>query len=155
MQPNESGLGSTFPRLFKNAIGSGKGPEVSETPKVTPKFQHVRLLLAREKGHPSGSRREGYDLLVPLDQDGHLDAAEWKLHQAACRVRHFREAAEDRIGLLRRKPGGQWYFDYAEGERDNETGFKLGSEQFIAGEYVSVMSGGVMHTYQVAVVEKP
>jgi hypothetical protein len=133
-----------------------KGAEkVTEAPKITPKFRHVRLLLAREKGHPAGARDEGYDLLVPLDRDGHLDAGEWKQHQKACRVRHFRPALEDRIGLLRRKPGGQWYFDYAEGDNDNEIGFKLGAERFTVGEYVSVSSAGVMHTYQVAVVEKP
>jgi hypothetical protein len=124
-------------------------------PKITPKFRHVRLLLAREKDHPAGARDEGYDLLVPLDSDGHLDAAEWKRHQKACRVRHFRAAAEDRIGLLRRKPGGQWYFEHTGGDGDNEIGFKLGAERFTVGEYISVSSEGNMHTYQVAVVEKP
>ncbi len=122
---------------------------------LTSKFRHVRLLLAREKGRPSGDREEGYDLLVPLDPEGRLDAAEWKAHQAACRVRRFRAGEDDRIGRLRRKPGGQWYFDYVEGERDDEIGFRLGEERFVTGEYVSVGSGGVMHTYQVARVEKP
>lgn len=122
---------------------------------LTSKFRHVRLLLAREKGRPSGDREEGYDLLVPLDPEGRLDAAEWKAHQAACRVRRFRAGEDDRIGRLRRKPSGQWYFDYVEGERDDEIGFRLGEERFVTGEYVSVGSGGVMHTYQVARVEKP
>ncbi|APH74019.1 hypothetical protein [Aquibium oceanicum] len=122
---------------------------------LTPKFRHVRLLLAREKGHPDGDREEGYDILVPLETEGHLDPAEWKKHQDVCRVRHFRHGADDRIGRLRRKPGGQWYFDYAEGDRDDEVGFRLGEERFVTGEYVSVSSGGAMHTYQVARVEKP
>lgn len=122
---------------------------------LTPKFRHVRLLLAREKGHPDGDREEGYDILVPLETEGHLDPAEWKKHQDVCRVRHFRHGADDRIGRLRRKPGGQWYFDYAEGDRDDEVGFRLGEERFVTGEYVSVSSGGTMHTYQVARVEKP
>ena len=60
-----------------------------------------------------------------------------------------------RIGRLRRKPGGQWYFDYVEGERDDETGFHLGEERFVTGEYISIGHNGVMHTYQVARVEKP
>lgn len=122
---------------------------------LIPTFRHVRLLLAREKGHPSGDREEGYDLLVPLDPEGRLDAAEWKAHQAACRVRRFASGEADRIGRLRRKPGGQWYFDYAEGERDDEVGFRLGQERFVTGEYISVGSGVAMHTYQVARVEKP
>ncbi len=122
---------------------------------LTPGFRHVRLLLAREKGHPVGDTEEGYDLLVPLDEEGRLDAAEWKKHQEICRVRKFSDGEEDRIGRLRRKPGGQWYFDYVEGESDDEIGFRLGEERFVLGEYVSIGSGGTMHTYQVARVEKP
>jgi hypothetical protein len=129
---------------------------MTELKDLTPGFRAVRLLLAREKGHPEGERGEGYDLLLPLNKDGRLDAHEWKSHQAECRVRHFRADAEDRIGRLRRKPGGQWYFDYAEGERDDEIGFHLGDERFVPGEYVSIRSDdGVMHTYQVARVERP
>ncbi|MGO4833686.1 hypothetical protein AB4144_15580 [Rhizobiaceae sp. 2RAB30] len=122
---------------------------------LTPQFRHVRLLLAREKGHPSGDQDEGYDLLVPLDDEGRLDPAQWKAKQEFCRVRYFQTGQDDRIGRLRRKPGGQWYFDYAEGTRDDEIGFRLGEERFVPGEYVSIGKNGVMHTYQVARVEKP
>ena len=122
---------------------------------LTPKFRHVRLLLAREKGRPEGDREEGYDLLAPLDGAGRLDAAEWKTHQGLCRVRHFKAGEDDRIGRLRRKPGGQWYFDYAEGESDDEIGFRFGEERFVTGEYVSVGGGDALRTYQVARVEKP
>ncbi|EHK53277.1 hypothetical protein [Allomesorhizobium alhagi] len=122
---------------------------------LTPKFRHVRMLLAREKGHPVGDAEEGYDLLAPLDSEGRLDAAEWKLHQTACRVRRFRSGEEDRIGRLLRKPGGQWYFDYAQGDRDDEVGFRLDEERFVTGEYVSIPHDGTMHTFQVARVEKP
>ena len=122
---------------------------------LSPAFRHVRLLLARDAGHPGGSPSEGYDLLVPLQADGKLDAAEWKKHQQFCRVRFFKEGEEDRIGKLRRKPGGQWYFDYEEGESDDEPGFRLGDESFIVGEYVGIAHDGQMQTYQVARVEKP
>lgn len=122
---------------------------------LTPKFRHVRLLLARERGHPAGDAEEGYDLLAPLDSEGRLDAAEWKSHQAACRVRRFRPGEEDQIGLLRRMRGGQWYFDYAKGPSDDEIGFHLDEERFVTGEYVSIPREGTMHTYQVARVEKP
>ncbi|MDN2566674.1 hypothetical protein N1F89_10610 [Aquibium sp. A9E412] len=120
----------------------------------TEDFRHVRMELAREKGHPMGDRGDGYDLVVPLDAEGRLDAAQWKKHQEACRVRRFRPGAEDLIGRLRRKPGGTWYFDYAEGEDDDEIGFRLGEERFVPGEYVSVRSDGAMHTFQVTLVEK-
>jgi hypothetical protein len=112
-------------------------------------------LLARNAGEPAGNANEGYDLLVPLQADGKLDPVEWKHKQDHCRVRYFRAGEEDRIGKLRRKPGGQWYFDYEEGEADDERGFRLGDEQFVLGEYVSITRGGQTFTYQVARVEKP
>lgn len=122
---------------------------------LTPKFRHVRLLLAREKDHPGGDREEGYDVLAPLTSDGRIDLDEWKSHRASCRVRRFRTGEDDLIGRLRRKPGGQWYFDYAEGDRDDEIGFHFGDERFVTGEYVSIERNGAMHTYQVARVERP
>ncbi len=128
---------------------------MTELKDLTPNFRHVKLLLAREKAHPQGEREEGYDLLVPLNAEGRLDAGQWKTHQASCRVRRFGGPEGERIGRLRRKPGGQWYFDYTEGERDDEIGFHLGEERFVTGEYVSVKRNGATHTYQVARVEKP
>lgn len=123
---------------------------------LTPRFRHVRLLRARGKDNPVGDPAEGYDLLVPLDPEGRLDPAEWKTHQAHCRVRWFAADGDERIGRLRRKPGGAWYFDYDEnGDRDDEPGYRLGDERFIVGEYVSIAHHGEMRTYQVARVEKP
>ncbi|MEX6508420.1 hypothetical protein [Jiella sp. M17.18] len=120
----------------------------------TASFRHVRLELAREKGHPEGDRHQGYDLVVPLDASGHLDPVEWKAHQAACRVRRFHEHEADQIGRLRRKPGGTWYFDYVEGRDDDEIGFRFGAERFVPGEYVSISHRGVMHTYQIKRVQE-
>jgi len=123
---------------------------------LTPKFRNIRLLLAREKDHPEGDRQEGYDVLAPLTDEGRLDAGDWKSHKAFCRVRRFRTGEDDLIGRLRRKPGGQWFFDYAEGgDRDDEVGFHLGDERFVTGEYVSIKRNGAMHTFQVARVEHP
>lgn len=128
---------------------------MSETNELNTNFRHARLVLAREKGHPAGDDDEGYDLLLPLDIDGRIDAREWKENKSGCRVRHFRAGRDDRIGRLRRKPGGQWYFEYADGEINNETVFRLSEERFVAGEYISIRRAGVMHTYRVAFVEKP
>ncbi|MBB3965878.1 hypothetical protein [Rhizobium metallidurans] len=118
-------------------------------------FRHVCLILAREPGHPAGDPNDGYDLMVPLTPDGRLDADLWRAHRDACRVRRFTPGREDRIGRLRRKPGGQWFVDYEKGERVDEAGFRLGEERFISGEYVSINRAGRMHTYQVTRVEKP
>lgn len=122
---------------------------------LTSKFRHVRLELAREKGHPDGDARHGYDILVPLSVEGYLDPVEWKAHQAACRVRRFHQDEADQIGQLRRKPGGTWYFDYTEGRDDDEIGFRFDTERFVPGEYVSISHRGTMHTYQVKRVQDP
>ena len=126
-----------------------------EAKDLAPNFRNVRLLLARGKEHPHGDPGEGYDLLVPLGDDGRLDAEAWKKQQTLCRVRRFTDDGDERIGRLRRKPGGQWYFDYEEGDSDDEIGFRLGEERFVAGEYVSIRHEDTMRTYQVARVVDP
>lgn len=118
-------------------------------------FRHVRLLLARTKGFPEGDANIGYDLLVPLTPDGHLDANEWRVHRSHCRVRAFCEGVQDKIGELRRMPGGQWYFEYNEDQQDDEFGFRFNDERFTLGEYVSLRHGNEMRTYRVALVERP
>jgi hypothetical protein len=120
-----------------------------------PAFRHVRLLLARDSRHPAGDREEGYDLLVPLDREGRIDPTAWKKHRQQCRVRHFGPDGEERVGHLRRKPGGQWFVDYAEGEEDDEACFRFGDERFVAGEYVSIGRAPQMRTYQIARVAAP
>ena len=122
---------------------------------LSEKFRHIRFELAREKSKPLGDSNDGYDFLVPLDDDSHIDVEEWKRHRDACRVRRFQPGKDDMIGRLRRKPGGQWFIDYAEGDEDDETGFRFGEERFIVGEYVSIRDGDDMHTYQVVSVSDP
>lgn len=122
---------------------------------LTANFRHVRLLRARDKAHPTGEPSEGYDLLVPLDVNGALHLDDWKTHRAFCRVRRFARGGEERVGRLERTSEGQWYFDYEDGEDDDEIGFRLGEEQFTPGEYVSVWHDDVMRTYQVQQVERP
>jgi hypothetical protein len=70
-------------------------------------------------------------------------------------VRRFLKGNEDKVGRLRRKPGGTWYFDYAAGDADDEVGFHLGAERFVVGEYLSVKRAGEMHTYRVVSVQRP
>lgn len=115
---------------------------------------HLRLELAREAGRPQGDPRQGYDLLVPLDAEGRIDAAAWKSVSAFCRVRRFRPDEADRVGRLARGPGGRWFFDYGVGEADNEAGHHLGDECFIPGEYVSIReANGHFHPFRVVTAE--
>lgn len=118
-------------------------------------FRRIRLELAREPGHPEGSSRTGYELLAPLDADLRLSPDLWRKHREQCVVRRFHERENDATGLLARRPGGSWYFDYEPGRTsDDEPGHRLGDERFVPGEYVSVADDRQrMHTYRVVTVE--
>ena len=121
-------------------------------------FRKIRLELARSKTFPNGSNRHGYELVAPLDGDGHIDLKLWQSHRGDCRVRRFWPGEDDQVGLLVHKPGGaehaQWVFDYdPKRSDDDETGYRFGAHKFALGEYVSVRDGDEVHTYQVASVQ--
>ena len=117
-------------------------------------ISHIKLELAREPGHPEGSSEHGYDLHLPIDADGRIDAAAWRRQKKLCRVRKFSPGAEDRRGLILHGPGGRWLFDYTdETVRDDEHAFNFQEERFVVGEYVSIRENdGVMHTFKVVAV---
>ena len=117
----------------------------------------IRLELARDREHPEGSNRHGYEFVGPLDAAGHLDPEAWKKYRDRCRVRRFWQNEADETGHLVRKPGGHWAFLYdinGDGE-DDEGGYRLGDHKFAPGEYVSIREheGDVMRTFRVVRVE--
>ena len=117
-------------------------------------MKRVRLELARDKDFPNGSRTHGYEFAAPLTDDGHLDAAEWRVSRARCRVKRFWEGEPSEMGLLMHRPGGSWLFDYnTSSHDDDEKGFKFSTHTFVPGEYVSVREhDGVLRTFRVAAV---
>lgn len=119
-------------------------------------FRHIRLLLAREKGHPGGDDDHGYDIVAPLNEAGKIDAEIFKAHRDACRVRRFRPDEDDAVGKLVHGPGGRWSFDYDEARSDDdEVAFRFGDETFVIGEYISIREDdGDMHTFVVAQVNQ-
>ncbi|MEK9969426.1 MAG: hypothetical protein VW600_09835 [Ferrovibrio sp.] len=115
---------------------------------------HVRLELAREKDHPEGSTRHGYDIVLPLKPDGHLDAAEWKAKRASCNVHRFWHGEDDQHGELIHTRRGQWALSYDPSTaEDDESLFRMDSHQIRQGEYLS-LSGpdGQRHTFRIATV---
>lgn len=118
--------------------------------KLPDAFRRVHLELAREPGHPAGDSRERYTLIVPLDQDGRVDATVWREHRDACRV--FREhEGEPASGLLVREPGGSWRFRYGASD-DEEGAYRFGDEQLTSGEYVSIIRDDGTHPFRVTAV---
>ncbi|HEU4661327.1 MAG TPA: hypothetical protein VFS63_11755 [Pseudolabrys sp.] len=120
-----------------------------------PTLNRIILNLARSKEFPQGSSRHGYDLVAPLDSQGHIDLAAWKASRADCTVRRFWEGQDDETGMLVYKGGSgkrsRWIFDYdPELPDDDEAGFLFGAHAFVPGEYVSIRGGdGKMHTFVV------
>lgn len=113
-------------------------------------FQHIRLELAREPGHPHGDPTEGWDLVAPLTPEGRLDLDACLREPERCFIRRFIKDATIATGRLRHSFGDQWLLDL-EGRDDlDATGFRLGDERFVPGEYVSIATaGGQVHTYGV------
>lgn len=118
-------------------------------------LKKIRLNLARTHDFPSGSARHGYEFVAPLGEDGHIDAAQWKAHREACRVRRFWGDEEEDIGHLLHRPGGSWAFRYdIGGDEDDEAGYRFAAHAFVPGEYVSIRDeDGDLHTFQVVTVQ--
>lgn len=116
-------------------------------------FRQLRIVLAREPGHPEGDDEVAYIFVAPLDPDGRIDAGLWKQHREACRVARQRPDEQDQLGHLVHLPGGSWRFHY-DGEADlpDEAGYHFAEERFVVGEYVSINERGKMHTYRVTTV---
>jgi len=110
--------------------------------------RHIRLELAREPGHPHGDAHIGYDIVAFLDEDGRLDLPACRANPERCHVRRFIKDATVSTGRLRHTHGDRWILDFPGGPDEDATGFRLGEERFLPGEYVSIIGGdGSTHTY--------
>jgi hypothetical protein len=103
-------------------------------------LKKIRLELARDREFPNGSRQHGYEFVAPLDEQGHIDAEQWREHRDRCRVRRFWQGEDDEVGHVVRRPGGSWAFHYdIHGDSDDdESGYRFASHAFQPGEYVSI-----------------
>ena len=117
-------------------------------------LHHIRMILARNEDHPSGSSAHGYDLVLPLDAEMMLDPDEWKVTAKECVVRRFWQGEPDQKGVLRHIGRG-WVIDYdVTTPEGDEPFFKLDRHEFKAGEYLSVREqDGEMQTFRIVTVE--
>lgn len=118
-------------------------------------LRRVRLELAREPGHPDGSRNIGYEFIAPVSDDGRILEDAFQKLKERCRVRRFNEGEPDEVGHVVRKRGGAWAFHYdIHGDpTHDDTGFKINSHRFVPGEYVSIREPeGQLKTYRVITV---
>lgn len=119
-------------------------------------LKQVRLELARDPEFPEGSRRHGYELVAPLDAQGHLEVAEWRARRDECRVTRFWGNEPEEEGHLRRRAGGGWAFHYdLEGDEEaDEAGYRFDSHAFVEGEYLSIREqDGDTRTFRIVSVK--
>jgi hypothetical protein len=116
-------------------------------------LMRVRLELARSPDFPHGSSSHGYEFVVPLNQDGHIDASAWKKFKDKCRVTRFWGDSPEENGTLRHVGHG-WRFDYdTSDDADDEPFFKLDKHALSPGEYVSITEhDGVQRPFRVMMV---
>jgi hypothetical protein len=115
-------------------------------------LRRVRLELAREPGHPEGSRNIGYEFIAPVSDEGRILADAYAQLKDRCRVRRFNGSEPDELGHLVRKRGGAWAFHYdIHGDPlHDDTGFRIDTHRFMPGEYVSIKEpAGDLKTYRV------
>lgn len=75
-------------------------------------LHHIRLELAREADAPHGDPRDGYDLVMTLDQQSRLDAAALLAAPERTRVRRFRDGETLAVGQLSQGADGRWVLDF-------------------------------------------
>ena len=112
----------------------------------------VRLELARDPDFPDGSPDRGYEFIAPLNEDGRIDAAEWRRRRDECTVRRFWEGEDDEIGHVIHTQGRRWKFHYdvTGDEDDDEAGYRFDDHVFKEGEYVSILEhDGALRTFRV------
>ena len=115
----------------------------------------IRLELARMAGFPQGSSAHGYEFVVPLTRDGHIDAAAWHAVKDKCWVRRFWGQEEEERGFVRRHGAHGWYLDYrGHDASDDEPFFKLDKHQLVKGGYVSITEHDhVQRPFKIVAVE--
>jgi hypothetical protein len=102
-----------------------------------PKWNIVRLELARTPEFPAGSASRAYMLRVPLDGAGLIDEAALAQRPAMATVRRFWPNEPDQTGYLVRNGQG-WSFSYAVCDEDDEKLFHLEAHPMRLDDYVTI-----------------
>ncbi len=113
----------------------------------------VRLELGRTPDYPEGNSLQGYELVLPLDENGYICPAEWRKYKDLCTVRRFGGGFTNRRGLIRHVGQG-WQLDYdPRTDADNEPVLKLDKHVVASDNYISLSgSDGKIRPFKVVSV---
>ncbi|MBB3971379.1 hypothetical protein [Hansschlegelia beijingensis] len=106
-------------------------------------MKRVLLHLVHGGGQLHPSRRHGYDIVAPLDEDGRLNTDLWRSHWAYCRVIRFWGDSPSMAGMLRYRPAALeeegWFLDFDPNSKDDDQfGYRLDIRKFMPGGYLSL-----------------
>lgn len=101
-------------------------------------LKRVRLELGRTPEFPEGSQNHGYEFVIPLTSEGHIDLDAWRAKPAICTVLRFWGKDPDERGQIVRTAAEDWAFSYEPGEADDEPLFRFADHVFKPGEYVAI-----------------
>ncbi len=97
----------------------------------------VRLVLARSREFPLGNSRCFYELMLPLNDDRHLDLEAWSHRRYGNPVRRFCRDIGEARGELRHDRAG-WFLAFGHGEAREEAFLPEGDCSFAPGETVPI-----------------
>ncbi|WP_055046732.1 hypothetical protein [Devosia sp. A16] len=98
-----------------------------------------------------GDPATGYELTLPLDPDGEIDALALSHSPSSWQVRRFEKGGNDLVGSLVRDRLGAWMARYDKGEASRSDCFS-GSVRFRANSIINVVEGAEVWAYRVASV---
>ncbi|MCB1590868.1 MAG: hypothetical protein KDI90_00315 [Alphaproteobacteria bacterium] len=101
-------------------------------------LKKIVLELARTQDFPQGSNECGYEIVAPLDDEGHLDTENWQKNKDKCTVRRFWINENDQKGHLVHHRGNHWAIQYENKSLDEEPIFRFDKHIFSEGEYISI-----------------
>jgi hypothetical protein len=114
-------------------------------------LKKIRLEMARGPEFPEGSHNHGFELVLPLQADGHVDGDAFDADPMLASAVRFWGDEEDRHGLTIRTAEGGWAVSFELGEEDDEPIHQLAQHRFAEGEYVSIREqDDVLRTFRVA-----
>lgn len=128
--------------------------------------QNLPKLPEARRGHPfrlrlercpqlrcfTGDPATGYELTLPLDRDGEIDALMLARDPARWRVRRFAAGQADLNGGFVRDPLGSWIVRYADDQQLRSDSFAR-SVRFHLHSIINVIEGREVWAYRIASIE--
>jgi hypothetical protein len=113
--------------------------------------KRVRLERCPQLGCFNGDPATGYELTLPLDADGEIDALALSRTPSLWQVRRFETNHDDLTGSIVRDSLGAWMIRYGNGQPARSDGFAP-SVRFRPNSLINVVEGKEVWAYRVSAI---